>query len=74
MTQFFDQEASETKEYYRSSEEEGDDKIDNDSESEKSKFDKKYQKWKKIQPVQEKENAIFPLCMRLHQKIKTLQL
>ena len=39
VKQFFDQEASETKEYYSSSEEEDDDNVDNDSESEKSNSD-----------------------------------
>ena len=39
VKQFFDQEASETKEYYSSSEEEDDDNTDNDSESEKSNSD-----------------------------------
>ena len=39
VKQFFDQEASETKEYYSSSEEEDDDNDDNDSESEKSNSD-----------------------------------
>ena len=39
VKEFFDQEASETKEYYSSSEEEDDDNTDNDSESEKSNSD-----------------------------------
>ena len=39
VKEFFDQEASETKEYYSSSEEEDDDNVDNDSESEKSNSD-----------------------------------
>ena len=33
---------------------------------------KNYQKWRKIQPVQEKEIASVQLWMKLHQKRKTL--
>ena len=47
VKQFFDQEASETKEYYSSSEEEDDDNVDNDSESEKSNSDEELQEMEK---------------------------